>query len=86
MDCEVEVVYAPAPGQVFRQVLRLPAPATVGQAIEASGVLSKYPDLTQVPLAAGVFARPASLDAQLQPGDRVELYRPLAARRSGPRP
>lgn len=84
--CEVEVVYAPPPpGEVFRRRLRLQAPATVGAAIAASGLLERHPELgPAADLAAGVFSRRAPLDAPLAAGDRVEVYRPLRARRHGP--
>jgi putative ubiquitin-RnfH superfamily antitoxin RatB of RatAB toxin-antitoxin module len=69
---EVEVVYA-LPQREERVRLRLPEGATVRDALEKSGLL---------PLArgkVGIFGRVVGADARLKPGDRVEIYRPLAA-------
>jgi uncharacterized protein len=70
----VEVVYAVAErAEVVR--VRLPAPATVGDAIAASRMAERHPgiDLTRF----GLFGRTASADAPLSDGDRVEIYRRL---------
>jgi putative ubiquitin-RnfH superfamily antitoxin RatB of RatAB toxin-antitoxin module len=68
----VEVVHAlPQRGQSVR--VSLPAGATVRDALEKSGLS---------PLArgkVGIFGRVVRTDTPLQPGDRVEIYRPLAA-------
>ncbi|MBF2734844.1 MAG: RnfH family protein [Betaproteobacteria bacterium AqS2] len=84
--CEVEVVYAPPPpAAVFRRQVSLQAPATVAAAIAASGLLEAHPELGPAgQIAAGVFSRRTALDAPLAAGDRVEVYRPLRARRHGP--
>ena len=45
--------------------------ATVGDAIRASGLAPEGS------VAAGRFGVPAALGERLQPGDRVDVYRPL---------
>ena len=75
---EVEVVY-PLPQQQEVLSLRLPAGATVRQAIEASGVLQKYPEIDLEKNKIGIFAKLAKIDAPLRHRDRVEIYRPLIA-------
>lgn len=70
----VRLVYA-GPGAVWRRTLRLPAGATVGQAVEASGFAREFPD--QDPASCGVFGQLCREDRVLADGDRVELYRPL---------
>ena len=72
----VSVVYL-APDLQFRRVLRLAAPATVGAAVEASGVRRQVPEFVGVELSVGVFGQPRSLGEALHDGDRVEIYRPL---------
>lgn len=52
------------------------AGATVGDAIDCSGLLATY-DLDLTALAFGIFGRRCSLDTAVKPGDRIELYRPL---------
>jgi putative ubiquitin-RnfH superfamily antitoxin RatB of RatAB toxin-antitoxin module len=72
----VEVVYAlPLKQDVIS--LELPAGATVQQALAASGVLAAHPELDLRALQVGVWGRPRRLDAPLEDGDRVEVYRPL---------
>jgi len=74
----IEVVYAlPKKQEVF--TLKLPEGTTVRQAIEASGVLQKYPEIDLLKNKLGVFARLVKPDASLRNRDRVEIYRPLIA-------
>lgn len=74
----IEVVYALAGRQEVAQV-KLAADATVQQAIEASGLLAKYPEIDLAKNKVGVFAKLAKLDTALRDRDRVEIYRPLIA-------
>jgi uncharacterized protein len=70
----VEVVYAVAErADVVR--VRLPAPATVSDAIAASRMAERHPgiDLTRV----GIYGKAAAADAVVSDGDRVEIYRRL---------
>ena len=66
------------PGLTFERHLVLPAPATVGAAIAASGVLDEVPELSTQPVQVGVFSQRRTLDDVLHDGDRVEIYRPLS--------
>ena len=76
-ELRVEVVYAlPSVADATRVSLR--APATLRDAIAASGVLERHPEIDLVRQACGVFGRRRPLDAALADGDRVEIYRPLA--------
>ena len=75
-EIDVEVVYAlPAEQAVMR--LRLAAGATVLQAIQQSGLLVRYPQITLATARVGIFGKIVALDAPLSAGDRVEIYRPL---------
>lgn len=74
----VEVVYPLAQKQEIFTV-KLPPGATVRQAIEASGVLQKYPEIDLANNKLGVFAKLVKADALLRNRDRVEIYRPLIA-------
>lgn len=73
-----EVVYALPEKQEILTV-RLAEGATVRQAIEASGLLQKYPEIDLAKSKLGVFAKLAKPDAVLRDRDRVEIYRPLIA-------
>ena len=75
-ELEVEVVYAlPAQQRVLQ--LRVAAGATVAQAIIQSGLLTQYPEIKPATARVGIFGKIVALDAPLQNGDRVEIYRPL---------
>jgi putative ubiquitin-RnfH superfamily antitoxin RatB of RatAB toxin-antitoxin module len=73
----VEVCYSPAPGEVDRCELLLPEGSTLWQAVQASGLLARHPELTSAAPATGIWGRRQPADAMLRDRDRVELYRPL---------
>ena len=73
----VEVIYA-FREQAFAATVSVPSGATVREAIVASGVLERHPEISLETQAFGIFGKRAALDARLSPGDRVEIYRPLA--------
>lgn len=76
---EVEVAYARPDAQVVIAVRVAPG-APVTEAIEASGVLKQFPDIDlDGANKVGVFGKLARLNAPLQAGDRVEIYRQLIA-------
>jgi uncharacterized protein len=75
----VEVIYA-LPGHPEMVHLTLPEGATVHQALEASGLLQKYPEIEPGKTnKLGIFARLVKPDTPLRDRDRVEIYRPLIA-------
>jgi putative ubiquitin-RnfH superfamily antitoxin RatB of RatAB toxin-antitoxin module len=72
----VSVVYL-RPGLAFERRLVLPASATVGDAIEASGLRREVAELATGTIAAGVFGELRGPDSLLEDGDRIEIYRQL---------
>ena len=74
----VEVVYALAEQQTLLKV-KLPAESTATQAIQASGILAKYPEIDIAKNKLGIFGKLTKADAVLRDKDRVEIYRPLIA-------
>ena len=74
----VEVVFARPDEQVVLRV-SLRDDATIRDAIDASGILGRFPEIDLARDRVGVFARLRPLDAPLVDGDRVEIYRPLVA-------
>jgi putative ubiquitin-RnfH superfamily antitoxin RatB of RatAB toxin-antitoxin module len=74
----VEVVYALRESQDVIG-LNLPAGSTAGQAIEASGLLAKHPEIDLAKNKLGIYAKLARVDTALRDRDRVEIYRPLIA-------
>jgi putative ubiquitin-RnfH superfamily antitoxin RatB of RatAB toxin-antitoxin module len=72
----IEVCYAAPQGQTLIAV-ELPEGATLQHAIEASGILRRYPDIDLGTQKVGVFGKLKTLDTVLADHDRVEIYRPL---------
>lgn len=76
---KIEVIYA-LPERQELLTLDLPEGSTAFQAVEASGLLQKYPDIEPGGRnKLGVFAKLVKNDAVLRDRDRVEIYRPLIA-------
>ncbi|MEI8633247.1 RnfH family protein [Vibrio sp. PP-XX7] len=73
---KVSVVYARPEEQIWLPV-DVDAQATVLTAIHQSNILSMFPDITLNTQKVGVFGKITALDAPLQEGDRVEIYRPI---------
>ena len=74
---EVEVVYALPQGEDAVKV-RLPPGATAAEAVRASGILSRHPEIDLARNKLGVYGAAVEPAARLADGDRVEIYRPLA--------
>jgi uncharacterized protein len=75
-DLTVEVVYGTRDRQDLIKLTVL-AGTSVIEAVQRSGMLDRFPELDIRELAMGIFGEPASADAVLREGDRVEIYRPL---------
>jgi putative ubiquitin-RnfH superfamily antitoxin RatB of RatAB toxin-antitoxin module len=75
---KVEVCYALPEKQEMVSV-SLPEGATLQQALEASGLLGKYPEIDIKKNKFGIYAKLSKLDTPLRDRDRVEVYRPLIA-------
>jgi uncharacterized protein len=75
---QIEVAYArPERQDVIR--LTLPAGSTIVQAIEASGLLQRHPEIDVAKTKVGIFGKLSRMDTALRERDRVEIYRPLIA-------
>ncbi|MGD8429960.1 MAG: RnfH family protein [Ectothiorhodospiraceae bacterium] len=72
----VEVAYGHSEEQALVSV-DLPRGATVQRAIEASGILERFPDIDLETQQVGVFSHIVGLGTVLRDRDRVEIYRPL---------
>jgi len=73
----VEIAYC---GRGDQTVLRVEVPpgTTVGEVVHRSGFLDRYPEIDLGVNRIGVFGVLRGLCHVLEPGDRVEIYRPLA--------
>ncbi|HEX5393616.1 MAG TPA: RnfH family protein [Rhodocyclaceae bacterium] len=75
---QVQVVYALPTRQELVSV-KLPEGATLQQAVEASGLIAKYPEIDLAKGKFGIFAKLSKVDTVVRDKDRVEIYRPLIA-------
>jgi uncharacterized protein len=76
MTMHIEVVYA-LPHKQERILLDLPPDSTVQDALQASGLLQRLPQIEFGSL--GVWGRPVTPETRLCERDRVEIYRCLIA-------
>jgi len=74
----VGICYAEAERQLWMR-LEIPDGSTVEQAIQLSGVLKQFPEIDLQKQKVGIFGKIAKLDAPVQEGDRVEIYRQITA-------
>ena len=72
----VEVVYCPQPSQIDCVALRLPAGATLGDALQASGLIQRHA-LPAEGWRLGIWSKLREPSTVLREGDRVEVYRGL---------
>lgn len=77
MSIRINVVYSPSSREIHEIALVLPNEANVAQAVQASGILTLYPELDLQESTLGVWGRKTSPDHGLRDQDRVEIYRPL---------
>lgn len=75
-SARIEVVYALPDKQDFVSLPYEPG-LTAGQAVERSGLLDRYPETRERPLVLGVFGKEVEAAYLVEPGDRVEICRPL---------
>lgn len=74
----IAVVYATPAKQVWLD-LELPAGTTVGDAIERSGILRQCPEIDLTKQKVGIHSKVCKLDAVVEDGARIEIYRPIIA-------
>ena len=72
----VSVVFAQPDRQIVLD-LDVSAGTTVAEALVQSGIYSIAPEAEQA--SVGIYGNVTMRDAALQPGDRIEIYRPLHA-------
>jgi putative ubiquitin-RnfH superfamily antitoxin RatB of RatAB toxin-antitoxin module len=73
----IEVVYAEPGVQRIVRVTYTPG-LTAEQAVNASGFLEEFPAIASRELVLGVFGVRVAGNRPLEPGDRVEICRPLS--------
>ena len=74
----VGVAYADKFKQVWLK-LEVPDDSTVREAIAHSGLLEQFPDIDLEKQQVGIFGKITKLDAKIEEGARVEIYREITA-------
>lgn len=75
---DIEVVYAlPAKQTLLKQ--QVAAGTTVLEAVRASGILEKHPEIDIATTKLGIFGKLVKPDTVVREKDRIEIYRPLIA-------
>lgn len=74
----IEVAYARADEQRLIAI-EVAAGTRVREALRASGIGDDFPEIDLASCPLGVFGRTVDDDYRLEPGDRIEIYRPLRA-------
>ena len=75
---QLEVTYAKPDRQEIIS-LKLPEGSTIQQAIEASGLLQRHPEIELAKTKVGIYGKLSRMDTVVRDRDRVEIYRPLIA-------
>lgn len=73
---KIEVVYC-APTGPERQVVEVVEGTTINDALKRARFLERFRDIDLSVNRVGVFGNLVTLQTQLRPGDRVEVYRPI---------
>jgi len=73
---KVGVVYA-VPARQTWLTIDVAEGTTVQQAIEKSGILRQFPEINLETQKVGIFGKMAALDAVVEEGARIEIYRPI---------
>ena len=75
---DIELVYAlPDKQTLLKQ--QVAVGTTALDAIKASGILDKYPEIDIATSKMGIFGKLIKPDTVLREKDRIEIYRPLIA-------
>lgn len=75
---QVEVAFARPERQLILK-LEVPRGTTAGEAVRLSGIEEQFPEIELGRNRLGIFGKLCKDDRPLNPGDRVEIYRPLLA-------
>jgi len=74
----IEIIYALLEQQKLL-TQNLAKDQTVQDAIQQSGLLSRYPELDITTMIVGIFGKKTKMTQTLRANDRIEIYRPLIA-------
>ena len=75
---QIEIAYA-EPQRAIVKALSVPPGSCVADALRLAALDPEFTGVDLANSALGIFGRPTRADHALQQGDRIEIYRPLAA-------
>ena len=75
---KISVCYA-TPDDIFLTTLAVRQGTTIAEALAASGVLTRFPEIDLARNKVGVFGKLKPAETVVCDGDRIEIYRPLQA-------
>lgn len=75
---KIGVAYATPAKQIWLNI-DVPEGATVKDAIEKSGILKQFPEIDLASQKVGIYGKATTLEAVVEEGARVEIYRPMTA-------
>ena len=73
---KIGITYALPQRQAWFDI-ELPDGSTIQDAINRSGILKQFPEIDLEKNKVGIYGKASKLDAVLNDGDRVEIYRPI---------
>jgi putative ubiquitin-RnfH superfamily antitoxin RatB of RatAB toxin-antitoxin module len=73
----VTVAFSPRAGVVDEVPVSVAEDATLADALRASGLLERHPQIDLAVQRVGIWGKLQALDAPLRERDRIEVYRPL---------
>jgi len=74
----IEVAYALPQKQIIIPI-KVKTDITAEEAIKASGIIKKFPEIDLKINQIGIFGKLTQLDHVMRERDRIEIYRPLIA-------
>ncbi len=74
----VQIAYAEADRAIVK-TMRLAAGSRIAEALRLAALDPDFSGIDLIHAPVGIFGRVASAEDELQDGDRIEIYRPLAA-------
>jgi len=74
----IGIAYASSKKHIWLK-LEVPEGSTVREAISLSGVLKQFPEIDLEQQKVGIFGKVTKLDAVVEEGGRIEIYRPITA-------
>lgn len=73
---KIGIAYAEPHQQAWLNI-EVPEGCSARNAIEASGILERFPTIDLERQKIGIFGKVTTLDATLNEGDRIEIYRTI---------